>query len=78
MLEAVKEALGIKGNYQDSTLNVYIAEVVAFLVDAGVKQNNITSGIVALGVTDLWNYGAGEGKLSEYFKERATQLSYKG
>lgn len=78
MLEAVKEALGITGNYQDSTLNVYIAEVVAFLVDAGVKQNNITAGIVALGVTDLWNYGAGEGKLSEYFKERATQLSYKG
>ena len=28
-------------------------------------------------VTDLWNYGAGNGKLSPYFKERAIQLIYK-
>ena len=76
-LESVKNALGVTGSYQDATLQVYIDEVEAFLVDAGVKQAHITNGIVARGVSDLWNYGAGEGKLSEYFKMRATQLALK-
>ena len=76
-LTKVKEMLGITGDYQDATLVGYINEVEAFLEDAGVKKSNITNGIVARGVSDLWNYGAGEGTLSEYFKLRATQLSYK-
>ena len=77
MLENVKKALGITGTYQDNTLQVYIDEVVAFLNDAGVPTAKITSGIVARGVSDLWNYGGEEGKLSPYFMQRATQLSYK-
>lgn len=77
MLEDVKKALGITGNYQDDTLNEYINEIVEFLIDAGICEANITAGIVARGVSDLWNYGAGNGKLSEYFIQRATQLSYK-
>lgn len=76
-LANVKTALGITGTYQDATLQIYINEVVAFLVDAGVAESLITDGIVARGVADLWNYGAGEGKLSEYFMQRATQLAYK-
>lgn len=76
-LADVKNALGITGDYQDSTLQIYFDEVVAFLVDAGVSKANITKGIVARGVSDLWNYGAGDGKLSEYFMQRASQLSYK-
>lgn len=78
MLTKVKKALGIEGTYQDSTLQEYIDEVTTFLQDAGVKSANITSGLVARGVADLWNYGAADGKLSEYFMQRATQLSYKG
>ena len=77
MLANVKAALGIEGDYQDSTISQYIDEVIAFLTDAGVKSANITSGIVSRGVADLWNYGAADGKLSEYFMQRATQLSYK-
>ena len=76
MLEMVKRALGITGDYQDATLQVYIDEVIAFLKDSGVPEAKITSGVVARGVSDLWNYGAGEGKLSEYFLQRAAQLSY--
>lgn len=76
-LANVKTALGITGNYQDATLQIYFNEVVAFLIDAGVAEALITDGIVARGVADLWNYGAGEGKLSEYFMQRATQLAYK-
>lgn len=71
------KAAGIEGDYQDDTLTEYIKEIVGFLMDAGVKENYITSGIVARGVSDLWNYGAGDGKLSEYFLQRAAQLSYK-
>ena len=78
ILDDVKNALGVTGSYQDATLNVYIDEVKAFLIDAGVSEANITSGVVARGVSDLWNYGAGEGKLSDYFMMRAAQLALKG
>lgn len=77
MLESVKAALGITGDYLNTTLTTYIDEVKAFLHDAGVSENQITPGIVSRGVTDLWNYGSGDGKLSTYFMQRATQLSYK-
>lgn len=77
-LEQIKKALGITGTYQDDTLQVYFDEVVAFLKDAGVSEANMTSGVIARGVSDLWNYGMGEGKLSPYFMQRAAQLSYKG
>ena len=76
-LQGVKAATGITGEYQDDTIQEWIDEVVAFLKDAGVREANITDGIVARGVLDLWNYGSGEGKLSEYFLQRAAQLSYK-
>lgn len=76
MLENVKKALGITGTYQDDTLTEYINEVKSFLMSAGIAEEYITPGIVARGVSDLWNYGAGNGKLSEYFMLRAAQLSY--
>lgn len=77
MLENVKAALGIVGTYLDTTIQQYIDEVTDFLTNAGVTPSNITAGIVARGVADLWNYGSGNGKLSEYFMQRATQLAYK-
>ena len=77
MLEAVKKALGIQGDYQDETLTQYIDEVISFLNAAGVPTDRITAGLVARGVSDLWSYGSGNGELSKYFMERATQLSYR-
>lgn len=76
-LSDVKSALGITGDYQDSTLQMWMDEVVAVLKDAGVSESTMTVGIIARGVSDLWNYGSGEGKLSLYFMQRATQLAYK-
>ncbi len=76
-LEDIKNALGVTGTYQDNTLTVYMNEVTEFLKDAGVPEANMTSGIIARGVSDLWNYGAGEGKLSQYFMIRASQLALK-
>lgn len=75
VLDDVKNALGVTGDYQDDTLNQYITEVQEFLKDAGVPLANQTSGVIARGVADLWNYGAGEGKLSPYFIMRASQLA---
>ncbi len=74
-LEDVKKALGITGDYLDDTLNFYIEEVTDFVRNAGVKSEDISVGLVARGVSDLWNYGAGEGKLSDYFIQRCKQLS---
>ena len=76
-LDDIKNALGITGDYQDNTLQIYFDETVDFLVDAGVKKSNITKGVLARGVADLWNYGSGDGKFSTYFMQRASQLSLK-
>lgn len=76
-LAQVKTALGITGEYQDATLTEYMNEVTAFLVDAGIPEDKQTSGLVARGVSDLWNYGEAGGKLSPYFFQRAAQLAYK-
>lgn len=81
LLNEVKTSLGITGNYQDETLNNYIIEVLEYLSDAGIADSVLQSesiiGIVSKGVTDLWNYGSGNGMFSPYFMQRAIQLSYK-
>lgn len=79
ILDRVKSALGITGTYQDDTLSVYIEEIKAFMLDAGVAAATVESvssaGVIARGVADLWNYGSGEGKLSSYFYQRVSQLA---
>lgn len=40
-------------------------------------QSSKAVGILTRGVSDLWNYGAGNSTLSPYFKERTVQLVYK-
>lgn len=81
ILEEVKAALGITGEYMDSVLQQYIRETKEYMLDAGVKQSVIEStsakGLITRGVADLWNYGQGEAKLSEYFKERVIQMANK-
>lgn len=79
ILQKVKDALSITGDYQDDALLFYIEEVKEYLKSAGVSESIIQSkkslGCICRGVTDLWCYGAGQGKLSEYFMQRATQLT---
>lgn len=80
-LSNIKDMLGITGGYQDKTLQGYVDEVIAYMVDAGVKkevaEGQSAVGVVARGVSDLWNYGSGETKLSDYFKERVIQLAFR-
>ena len=79
-LELVKSALGITGEYQDATLKIYIDEVIAYMVSVGVSteviNSEVSAGVIARGVTDLWNYNGGSGKLSDYFYQRVIQLKY--
>lgn len=79
-LEKVKNALGITGDFQDDTLNVYIGEIKDFMLRGGVPSeiidSDVSAGVIARGVSDLWNYNNGAGKLSEYFFQRVTQLVY--
>lgn len=79
LLAKIKNGLGITGSYQDETLKVYIEEVKSFMVMAGVKQSVVDSsksiGCILRGVADLWNYGSGNVKFSEYFIQRVIQLS---
>lgn len=81
ILDEVKKALGITGNYMDGILEQYIREVKEYMLDSGIKQNVIEStsakGLITRGVADLWNYGQGEAKLSDYFKERCIQMANK-
>lgn len=81
ILEAVKVRLGVTGSYQDETLKGYILDVKAFLLDAGVEKGVIESdaaiGVISRGVSDLWNYGAGDAEFSTYFMQRAVQLCYR-
>ena len=78
IMTAVKNALGITGNYQDATIGVYVDDVMAYMESAGVPKAVVNSsksvGVIARGVTDLWNYNGGAGKLSEYFYQRVGQL----
>ena len=80
LLNSVKIALGITGTYQDETIKIYMYEALEYLAGAGVSSERLKSpsivGVVARGVSDLWNYGNSGGKLSEYFMQRAIQLRH--
>ena len=79
LLAKVKKGLGITGDYQDATLQVYIDDVKSFMISSGVPSAVVSGdasvGCILRGVADLWNYGSGNAKLSEYFHQRVIQLS---
>lgn len=81
-LAKVKTALGIGGDYQNEALTIYIDEVIAEMIAAGVEKEVAESaaavGCIACGVNDLWNYSSGGVKHSEYFNRRLIQLSMQG
>lgn len=80
-LNKIKTMLGVTGSFQDEALRGYADEAIEFLVDAGVERSVAESekcvGVIARGVSDLWNLGSGNASLSSYFKQRAIQLAYK-
>lgn len=81
LLQKVKIGLGITGEYQDEAIQFYIDEVKEFMRSAGVPAAVVDSseavGVIKTGVSDLWNYGSGSVKLSDYFIKRVLQLAAK-
>lgn len=83
LIDGIKTRLSITGSYHDELLLGYSDDVIAFMLSAGVSQTIIDDatkslGVIARGVADLWNYGSGQGKFSEMFFQRVTQLAYMG
>ena len=79
LLQKVKKGLGIRGTYQDETLQLYIDEVKEYMKSAGVSQTVIDDsgsvGVIVRGVADLWNYGSGSAELSPC-RQRIIQLAW--
>lgn len=81
MLKRVKIGLfgTDSGNWRDAMLMVFINEIKAFMLDAGVPEGKILSeasvGCFLMGVNDLWNYQPGGTKFSPYFEKRVIQLA---
>lgn len=75
-LEKIKTSLTITGDYMDGTLKGYMEDIKMYLMNAGVHSAVVNSsasvGVICRGVADLW---LNDAKLSDYFKQRATQLS---
>lgn len=80
LLNRVKTANNITGDFQDETIQIYIDEVKDTMLDAGVPaavvNSNKAVGAISRGVDDLWNDGAGKGDLSSYFYKRVKQLKH--
>lgn len=84
LLSRVKMALGNIPSHLDETINLYVDDVIGYMLSAGVspdllndKENSYSekcTGCIIRGVADLWNYGNGDTKLSEYFYQRCDQL----
>ncbi len=78
LLETVKSTLNVTGDHFNTTLQLYIEDVKGYLASAGVRADVLNStlavGCISRGVADLWNYGNGDTKLSDYFYQRADGL----
>lgn len=82
LLCEVKKRIGITGDYQNPIIAGHIKDVKDFMSDAGVPVSVMETdkiiGAVTRGVSDLWNYGSGNGEFSTFFYQRVSQLCYGG
>lgn len=78
ILIEIKKRFGYATEHLDETLLPFIADVIGYMISAGVSEEtarSITSvGCIWQGVNDLWNYSGGSVKFSPYFEQRLIQL----
>lgn len=78
LLQAVKIRLGVTGDFQDTLITGYVLDTIEYMVSAGVDRETAESvssaGVIARGVSDLWNYSAGDVKFSDFFTQRVLQM----
>lgn len=79
ILDDVKAALGVVGDYADAPLNLHIDSVKNYLQNAGVSGKAIeegkATGAIIRGVADLWNTNSGGVDFSPVFRDMAIQLA---
>lgn len=79
LVEKIKIRLGITGDYHDALLGELANDVKDFILDAGGDpESEQAVGLIARGVTDLWNFGSGDGTYSQVFFQRLLQMSLPG
>lgn len=80
LLNEIKTRLLITGNYHDNVLLAFANDVKAYLHAAGIPAEIVDSGasvgVIAKGVSDLWNRGLEDGILSGFFMQRVAQMSF--
>jgi hypothetical protein len=78
LLQEIKNRLSITDDFHNDLLNGFATDTKDYLLSAGVKNEIVESeksiGVIAKGVADLWN----DGKFSEFFYQRAIQLTFEG
>lgn len=80
LVKAVKLARGMTGDFeaQDAQLKIEVEMVIGLMVDGGISQevanSEASAGVIAQGIEDI-KYN--NGKLSDFFWQRAIQLAYK-
>ncbi|MEN2765678.1 hypothetical protein [Ornithinibacillus xuwenensis] len=78
-----KKGLGISiepNEAIDGVVKQKILIIVAYMKGSGVNdetiaENDLSTGVIVLGVTDLWNLNSGEVKFSPVFNTLLTQLA---
>lgn len=74
--EEIKTRLLITGDYHNRMIDALTQDVKDYLTSAGADvESEAAVGVIARGVADLWNMGAGDGRFSEVFYQRAGQLA---
>lgn len=78
VLAEIKKRFGYNTTHLDDVLKGYIADVIGYMISAGVSETVARStasvGCIFQGVNDLWNYSGGSVKFSPYFEQRLIQL----
>lgn len=78
ILNEIKKRFGYNTEHLDNVLLGYIADVIGYMISAGVKEETARStasvGCIYQGVNDLWNYSGGSVQFSPYFIQRMLQL----
>ena len=76
LLTEIKTRLSVTGTYHDGLLSALANDVKEYITSAGADAESAAAvGVIARGVADLWNFGAGDGKFSDVFYQRVSQLA---
>ena len=71
----IKTRLSLTGTFHDGLITALADDVKEYIKSAGADAESPAAvGVIARGVADLWNFGSGDGKFSDVFYQRVSQL----